>query len=389
MPDSLSKPIDADLTAWDEELTAPEMEADRLRRYLQDGVDSLPSGFAVFDAQDRCVVMNDRFTQMLPCGAAMLAKGARFPEMARQNALTAFGVPEAEVDDWFAARMAYRESPENVAFDQQLTDGRWYRIQESRTFDGGTVTNWTDITDLKTQQCNAADYAVALKRSNAALQEFAHVASHDLKEPLRKIEVYGDRLTRKYGDVLDDKGKKYLDRMVDATQRMRRLIGDLLDYSSIDYDCAIHDFVALDAVMADVLKTLDMVISETQADVEVPPLPRVIGNPGQLARLFQNLLSNALKYVDEGVAPRIAVSIAETGRENVTLCIADNGIGIDQSKTKEIFGVFNRLHGRSKYEGTGIGLASCRKIAEQHGGSVHAESEPGEGSRFYVTLPLA
>ena len=377
----------ADLNAWERDRIAPDVEVDRLRRWLQDGVDALPSGFALFDGDDRCVIMNAQFKAMLPSGAAMLEAGARFPEMARHNALRFFGVAEAEVDDWLAARIAYRESPENGTFDQQLTDGRWYRIQETRTFEGGTVTNWTDITDLKKQQAVTAEYAEALTRSNDALKDFAHAASHDLKEPLRKIETYAGRLAKVYSEVLDERGQGYLSRMTDATQRMRRLITDLLDYSSIEYESTTPGVVALDDVWTDVVGTLDLAVSEAKARVTACALPVVKGDAGQLARLFQNLLSNALKYADPDRAPDVALSV-EIEESRATICLADNCIGFDPAQAEAIFGIFTRLHGRGQYEGTGVGLASCRRIVERHGGTIRAEGEPGVGSRFFVTLPL-
>ncbi len=366
--------------------SVPDTEINRLRSLLQDGVDALPSGFALFDADDRCVIMNARFRSMLPGGAALLEAGACFAQMARHNALSVFGVPEAELDDWLARRIAYRESPENDTFDQKLTDGCWYRIQEQRTREGGTVTNWTDITDLKAEQARATDYAEALSRSNAALKDFAQAASHDLKEPLRKIETFAGRIEKGYAQVLDEKGLTYLSRMTDAATRMRRLITDLLDYSSIEAEAVAHGPVDLNDVWADVAGTLDMAMREAQARVTACPLPVVRGDAGQLARLFQNLLSNALKYSDPARRPEVTLSVTvESGL--ATLCLADNGIGFEPEQAETIFGIFTRLHGRRKYEGTGVGLASCRRIVERHGGTIRAEGEPGAGSRFFVTLP--
>lgn len=359
-----------------------------LKNVLFDGIDALPSGFALFDAQDRAILTNKTFREMMPKGAALLENGATFPEMARLNALTQFGIEDSEIDDWMTRRLAYRESPKEF-FDQQLMDGRWFRIQESRTSEGGTVTNWTDITDLKIQEQVAENYADALMSTNQQLEEFAHVASHDLQEPLRKIEVFGGRLSEKCGAQLGESGARYLERIVDATGRMRRLINDLLDFSRIDNQKDSFAPTDMDLVLQDVLANLDLRIQDHGATVTVGKLPTIQGDFGQLSRLFQNLISNAIKYVEPGVKPIIDVAVITHDETTLKIAIRDNGIGFEQKHADKIFEVFQRLHGRSSdYEGTGIGLASCRKIVDQHNGNIKAESAPGMGSTFFVILPV-
>ena len=357
-------------------------------KILKDSIDALPSGLAVFDAEDRLILVNNVYRKMLPDGAAMLDAGASFLEMARRNAEKHFGINEKDIDDWMAKRLAYRDSP-NGCFDQKLSDGRWCRIEESRTSDGGTVTNWTDITDLKLQEQVTDSYSQALMTTNQQLKEFAHAASHDLQEPLRKIETFGGRLSEKCGDQLGESGAKYLDRIIDATGRMRRLVEDLLSFAKATDKKSTFEEVELNTILQDALYTLDLSIDEQNAQICIDELPRMIGDFTQLSRLFQNLLSNAMKYVAPGTISKIQVEASSLEHDHVTIAIRDNGIGFEQKNAEKIFEAFQRLHGRSgQYEGSGIGLASCRKIVDQHEGSIRAESTPNVGSTFFVTLPL-
>jgi len=363
-------------------------DSKRILELLKDGIDALPSGFVIFDAEDQPVMMNRVFREMLPGGAAMLEAGASFTEMARRNAALDFGLEGEALDDWMMRRLAYRDSPKG-SFDQQLTDGRWYRIQESRTSEGGTVTNWTDITDLKLQEQVAESYSDALMTTNKQLEEFAHAASHDLQEPLRKIEVFGGRLSDKCGDQLDSGGARYLDRILDATSRMRRLVEDLLSFSKISDQKATFEKLDLNEVLNDSLAALDLRIDELKARICVDELPSIEGDHSQLTRLFQNLVSNAIKYIAPGSIPEVEITVTALDKKQVTIAVRDNGIGFDQQNAEKIFEAFQRLHGRSgDYSGSGIGLASCRKIVHQHDGSIRAESEPDKGSTFFVTLPF-
>jgi signal transduction histidine kinase len=234
-----------------------------------------------------------------------------------------------------------------------------------------------------------------LARSNRELESFASVASHDLQEPLRKITAFGDRLSRQCGEGLDEKGRDYLERMQNAATRMQSLIADLLAYSRVTTRGQPFVSVSLAAVTRDVLSDLELRIERTGARIEVGELPTIAADPLQMRQLFQNLLSNALKFQPPGQEPRVRVEARmidghPRGRRagRCQIRVEDNGIGFDEKYLERLFKPFQRLHGQNAYEGTGIGLAICQKIAERHGGSITAKSAPGEGACFLVELPL-
>ncbi len=237
-----------------------------------------------------------------------------------------------------------------------------------------------------------------LARSNAELQDFAYVASHDLQEPLGKIQAFGDRLKATDGTLLSELGRDYLDRMQNAARRMQALINDLLTLSRITTQGRPFMPTDLRHILQEVLSDLEVRLRETSAQVEVGELPVVEADPVQMRQLLQNLLSNALKFRRADVPLRIGVT-AQPLRTSETpssttptpevyeIAISDNGIGFEEKYLDRIFTPFQRLHGRSEYEGTGIGLGICRKIVERHQGEITARSCPGEGSTFLVTLP--
>lgn len=227
---------------------------------------------------------------------------------------------------------------------------------------------------------------VELNRSNYELEQFAHLASHDLQEPLRKLFFYSDVLKKKYSEKIDDSGVNMLNNMVLAAVRMKELISDLLTYSQIQKQKTPFEWVELNDVMAEIVRDLDIVIREKQATVAVEPLPRVYGNPGRLRQLFTNLVSNALKYSRTGVVPAIEITV-EHFDQDVAVRVKDNGIGFDDQYKDKIFGLFERLHTRDKYPGTGIGLSICKRITELHHGSISAWSKPNEFAIFEVRLP--
>ncbi len=224
-----------------------------------------------------------------------------------------------------------------------------------------------------------------LLRSNEELQQFAYVASHDLREPLRKIASFADLLKRRLGDKLPGDADKYLEFMVDGVGRMQRMIDDLLDYSRAGR--ADRPFVqtSLDEVLTRVLSDLSPTIVSEKAKITREPLPSVKCDPTQMARLLQNLIANALKFKG-GKAPAVHVRSEETPTE-WRLFVKDSGIGIDPAYHERIFAIFKRLHTREEYPGSGIGLAICRKVVEYHGGRIWVESRSGEGATFCFTIP--
>jgi PAS domain S-box-containing protein len=228
--------------------------------------------------------------------------------------------------------------------------------------------------------------AVELERSNADLELFASVASHDLQEPLRKIQTFGEKLNSKYATELDEQGQQYVVRMQAAATRMRSLIEDLLSYSRVTSRARAFSPVDLGVIADEVLDDLESSVLEAGAEVHVGALPVISADPTQMRQLLQNLIGNALKFHREDVPSRIDVTAVQDNG-HVELTVADNGIGFDAEYAERIFGIFERLHGRHEFAGTGIGLAVCRKIAQRHGGDILATGKPGEGARFTVALP--
>jgi signal transduction histidine kinase len=238
----------------------------------------------------------------------------------------------------------------------------------------------------------AKQIAEELQRSNRELEQFAFVASHDLQEPLRKIQAFSDRLKTKYGNHFDGQGKEYLERIVASADRMRNLINDLLTYSRASTKSQDFAPVDLKGVIEDVLTDLEGRMTETSGKVEVGSLPALVADGPQMRQLFQNLIANGLKFHRPETPPVVRITggllPSEDGQpERCQVTVADNGIGFDNVYAERIFQLFQRLHGRSEYEGTGMGLAICRKIVERHGGTIKADGIPGQGATFTVILP--
>jgi signal transduction histidine kinase len=229
--------------------------------------------------------------------------------------------------------------------------------------------------------------AAELVRSNGELEQFASIASHDLQEPLRKVRTFTQQLTVIDADNLSEKGRDYLGRANAAAERMQNLIEDLLRFSRVATHGRPFAPVNLRTITDEVLSDLEAQVEQAEAVVEIGELPTISADALQMRQLMQNLLSNAIKFRRPGVVPEIRIT-SEIEGDTARITVTDNGIGFEPEYSRRIFRVFERLHGRSEYPGTGIGLALCRKIAERHGGTVVAESEPGVGSVFTVTLPL-
>ncbi len=227
-----------------------------------------------------------------------------------------------------------------------------------------------------------------LEMRNKELQNFAYIASHDLQEPLRKIKSFSSLLSEIMKDKMPPKARDYLKRMENAVDRMSHLIDALLSYSRITINEHPLEKVSLHDVIKDVVSDMDILVSEKHAAIHYDTKEFVHGDAFQLHLLFQNLLSNAIKYVDKKTVPNIEIT-AKSKANKVTIYIKDNGIGFDEKYLDRIFVMFQRLHGRTEYEGTGIGLAICQKIVERHGGTITAKSKVGKGSTFIVSLNAA
>jgi len=265
------------------------------------------------------------------------------------------------------------------------------RIRDAAGRATGLRTFLLDITQRKCAEQTLHEQADKLARSNAELEQFAYVASHDLQEPLRKIQAFGDRLKGKYESTLGPEGIDYLTRMQNAAARMQILIQDLLSLSRVASHAKPFAAVDLGDVAAVVISDLEVRITERNGRVEASGLPVVFGDRGQLAQLLQNLIGNGLKFQKPGENPLVKVSSEAVtlpdGAAGWRITVEDNGIGFDEKYRDRIFQIFQRLHGRNEYEGTGIGLAICRKIVERHGGVIAAHSSPGAGAKFVITLP--
>ncbi len=227
---------------------------------------------------------------------------------------------------------------------------------------------------------------VLLKRSNEELEQFAYIASHDLQAPLRTISSYIDLIQNQYSSGLDDKGKLYIKNAASGAERMHKMIESLLIYSKIDQKDRKFESVNIQEIIENAKQNLHAVIKEKQAIIEVPKnLPVIKGDESQLIQLFQNLIGNAIKFVANQTTPHIIISCKEKNNF-VEFSIKDNGIGIEKKYTDKIFEIFQRLHGRSDYEGAGIGLATCKRIVDRHGGQIWLNSEVKQGAEFLFTL---
>lgn len=248
--------------------------------------------------------------------------------------------------------------------------------------------------DMRTQAL--MQYSEELHRSNKDLEAFAFVASHDLQEPLRKIRAFGDRLQQKFMQELGERGADYVTRMQAASERMSALINDLLSFSRVTTKQKPFERVDLNQVIARVLDDLDYAIEESGARLYIESLPAIDADASQMGQVFMNLMTNSIKFHKPDTAPEIRITcvdkvpspLVEDTREWCCIQFADKGIGFDQQYSERVFNLFQRLHGRDEYSGTGIGLALCRKIVERHGGSIDAESEQGKGATFIIRLPI-
>ena len=298
---------------------------------------------------------------------------AWIPIRARANVVGVMGISATTPIPFSSREVGFLEAIGNVI---------GVAVVNARLFEEVTVSK----RELEKANNALALQANDLERSNAELEQFAYVASHDLQEPLRMITGYTQLLAKRYGDKLDQDASEYINYAVEGAKRMQRLIHDLLDYSRVGTRG--NEFAPADcqAIVTETLRTLQPAIQESAATVTYDSLPTVMGDESQLLQLFQNLIGNAIKYRGSK-PPVVQVSCKQEG-EHWLFSVRDNGIGIDPKYAERIFVIFQRLHGRDQYAGTGIGLAVCKKIVERHGGKIWVESELGKGATFYFTIPM-
>jgi PAS domain S-box-containing protein len=267
-------------------------------------------------------------------------------------------------------------------------DERWYRCADKaiKWTDGRMVRFElaSDITERKEAENKLKKTNKKLEKSNKELEQFAYVASHDLQEPLRMISSFTKLFERKYQDQVDKDGREFIEYIVEGANRMQKLIEDLLKFSRIQTRGKPFKLIDVDSILEQVERNLKMRIEETDTEIIYNNLPKIKGDPSQMILLFQNLIQNAIKFRRDQ-SPIIQIE-AENRENNWLFKVKDNGIGIEKEYLKKIFRIFQRLHSRKEYQGTGTGLALCKRIVERHGGQIWVESEPGQGSVFYFTI---
>jgi PAS domain S-box-containing protein len=358
------------------------LKAERLQHSI---LNALEDGVVVIDEHDEIVFSNPSAEEILGVPRAELGSGLRSWEL-----LGVDGEPLAPEERPTAITARTGRPCSGVDVGLRRADGslRWLRVSTQPLKEapgeigtGGpysVVTAFTDVTDRR-------ETLEALERSNAELAEFAYVASHDLSEPLRMVSSYLQLLRRRYHGQIDEDADEFIDFAVDGANRMRALIEDLLAYSRAGRGAEPRP-VDVGLVVGDVLSSLAAAVADARARVHIGPLPIVLGDRVAIAQLLQNLVANALKF-RRGRGARVWVSAEPEGAATWRFSVSDDGIGIDPRHSERVFKMFQRLHDRESFEGTGIGLAICRKIVERQGGRIWVEEREGGGSVFSFTLP--
>ena len=366
------------------------------RKHMQfdTALNNMVQGLCMFDADQTLMVVNRRYLEMYGFSADVVKPGIKLHQI-MEYSVSIGNYTEEDAARALSERPDHAKRRQSATLKQYLRDGRVIAVMHEPMPDGGSIATYQDITELERHEAELRQYTKKLEASNRELQDFAYVASHDLQEPLRKIETFGERLVTKYADEMPEGARKFIDRMDNAIGRMRQLINDLLAYSRVTTKAKPFVQVDLQEVFDGVLGDLQVRLEETEAIVECNGLPIIDADPTQMRQLLQNILSNALKFQPPERKPHVRVtSTIHEGNfisgepEVCEIHIADNGIGFDNKYKDQIFTIFQRLHGRNEYEGTGIGLATVRKIVDRHEGDIDADGVDGEGATFMITLPM-
>lgn len=370
-----------ELTLQNEELRRVQMELETSRDRYSDLYNFAPTGYCTLDRKDRILEANQTLANMLGVEQAKLIqiKLSHFVQRENQDEYylhhqRTFDTQQSQVIDIQIKRKTGDSFTAQLESQIDHEDNRRIRVIIS------------DITKRKRVEKELEYYTQELERSNKALQDFSTIASHDLQEPLRKVHAFGQLLETRFSEELGVEGKDYIARINSAAERMSTMLQGLLAIAAVTSRGQNFVDVDLNKIVADVLTDLEARLLQTGGKVELGELPSIQADPLQMQQLFQNLIANALKYHFPDVPPLVRVTSRQLENNCVELMVSDDGIGIDMKYADRIFEPFYRLNGRSAYEGTGMGLAICKKIVERHGGSIRVESVPCQGSTFTIIL---
>jgi signal transduction histidine kinase len=390
----------------DDQTQALEQQAHQLRTTLDASLNSIIAITAIRDEQNTIIDF-----RMDTANKAVIHSLSRTPdELVGQSLLTVFpGNRDNGFFDLYVRVVNTEQSEQTTQYyrDELGLEG-WFEISAVKQDGESVVVTFNNITHLKQSEQTAQQQAAKLneaneelKRSNESLQQFAHIASHDLQEPLRRIQSFSDLLQSQFADSLSDGEKDMVRRIQKSAGRMQSLVKDLLFYSQLSSQPDSFKMILLTDIVEDVLSDLEMTIIEKEATIKLSPLPKVLGNVSRLRQLFQNLIANALKFSSAGIAPFIQIDVREASPGELPetlqsatrlafwlITIKDNGIGFDMRYRDRVFTPFQRLHSPVTYSGTGIGLAICQRVAQNHGGAIDVDSEVGNGSTFKLFLPV-
>ncbi|MEM9855738.1 MAG: ATP-binding protein [Bacteroidota bacterium] len=365
-----------------------------LRQLLQTIFDSSQNGIIAFSAlrDEENVIIDFIFELANEQSAALLDHFEK--ELKGKTMLEVIpGNKDIGLFDRYVHVVETGETYRNISYYPHDGLDHWFDICAVKNGDGFVVT-FSDVSNLKRYEESLLAKQKELEATNAELEQFAYIASHDLQEPLRKVRAFGDRLTASYREELGEKGQDYISRMQNAAARMQILIDDLLKFSRISRSKVEHKLFSLNQALATALDNLEIQIENKQAKITAKDLPQIMGDQVQIVQLFQNLISNALKYAKHNVLPHIEITAEKVEDQSLDkdleywkISVADNGIGFNNKYRSQIFNIFERLHGRREYSGTGIGLAICEKIMTNHHGRITADGTPDVGATFTFYLP--
>lgn len=359
-----------------------QQEMEKAHHFLQDMLNHIPDPIFMKDKEHRWIGGNEAFWKLMD-GPPEKFIGKSDYEFFPKEEADVFWEKDNEVlnsgkalvyEEFFTDSTGRRHvfSTKKIAFPNE--QGEKYLVGVIR-----------DITDIKLAEEEREKLIDELTESNTQLERFAYICSHDLQEPIRMIASFSDRLAKHLGEPMDDKAKRYIDYIRNGASHARNLINDVLTYARIGNDLEPPAFVEVEMVLKGVLEDLAISIKETGANITHDALPRVPARRTHIRQLFLNLLTNALKF-SRGEAPRVHIGVKQVA-DYYEFSVQDNGIGIEPEYLHKLFNIFQRLHSRDEYPGTGVGLAICKKIVQQYDGEVWVESKPGEGTCFYFSLP--